>query len=806
MIKRLTVIAQLTVLLYAGAQASGAAPRACAGSTTLGTVRILVRRPLDPSPLPLKELSTIPAGATLVWDPVRVSLPTSEKGEIAALVVQQSSGTLEVLEPRKAGSRQEWTLPGNPGVIALVLGPQGLSMGKVKSLVAKDSDLLQQLADYAEQTSEVEALVQTLANAEDSGASADAALKGFSARYGVALPKLDTRAASNQQATVLLAAVMPSAANYDPLAASNLQVQQSGGLAASVAGLFFGNTIGIAAGGTALFENLKTMMFPATEFRSAFAQTSDAGSLAFCTKTAAAKSRTRLAYLWAYRLPQCKVPAVALAGQTVLPLGSKSVVKLKVEEGEVAKDLVRARDWRLLPASGGPPIPITVTAGAADSLTLDLSKARLPAGSYRLAATWDWDQLSLGRLEVRPYSDFGRARLAPLCGDKLIEGHGIVTAQLTGADFEFVEKASWEKAAVRAGNTTPVHFALPRGPRAGDQESMDVDIDTTVAGRYRLLLAQSDGVVHTIPITVLPSNPKISNLPLRVNAGEKEESVRLEGSGLERIEAARTDAGTIRGTAADGAWAGTIRPKPGLKAGERFSLVLDVQGLSAPLTLENAVQVVGPRPVIRTVRRAVPTNPGIEVREDELPAGTPAGLVLEVDHLHDGAMRPHLELGCRSGDLRQALEMVPDEPARGASLSFAGSGALYLSVDAGAVGFPGCEITATVLVEPEGASEPIVLGRVVRLPRLDQFTVTAEPQGPNTYTGFLKGRDLDLVARAGWDAQHGLPVDAIPTPVPGQPGEQTLRIAVPWPAPAPHAPLYVWLPGEEMGRKAAVTE
>jgi hypothetical protein len=69
----------------------------------------------------------------------------------------------------------------------------------------------------------------------------------------------------------------------------------------------------------------------------------------------------------------------------------------------------------------------------------------------------------------------------------------------------------------------------------------------------------------------------------------------------------------------------------------------------------------------------------------------------------------------------------------------------------------------------------------------------------------LKGSDLDLVERAGWDAQHGLPVDAIPTPVPGEPARQTLRISLPWPAPAPHSPLYVWLRGESEGRKTAIT-
>jgi hypothetical protein len=335
---------------------------------------------------------------------------------------------------------------------------------------------------------------------------------------------------------------------------------------------------------------------------------------------------------------------------------------------------------------------------------------------------------------------------------------------------------------------------------------MDVDIDTAAPGRYRLLLAQADGVSHSIPIAVLPPSPKISNLPLRINTGESDVAVRLEGSGLDRIAAVRSEAGTFSGAPAEGTWLGTLHVHPGLKTGGRFDLVLEVQGLQAPVTIENGVQVVGPRPRVTSVRRSAPTGLGVETRDGELPAGTQTGLVLEVDHLHDGAARPHVELDCRSGDLRHALDLVPDIPAAGASLSFADSDALYLSLDAGAIGFPGCEVEASVRVEPEGSSDAVDLGRVVRLPRLEQFTVTAEPLAPGSYVGILKGRDLDTVARTGWDAEHGLPVDTIPTPVAGQPGEETLRISVPWPAPAPHAPLYVWLRGEQTGRRTSVTE
>jgi hypothetical protein len=126
-------------------------------------------------------------------------------------------------------------------------------------------------------------------------------------------------------------------------------------------------------------------------------------------------------------------------------------------------------------------------------------------------------------------------------------------------------------------------------------------------------------------------------------------------------------------------------------------------------------------------------------------------------------------------------------------------------MDPGVVGYPGCRLTATVLIEPEGRSDAFALGRVIRVPRLDKFALTSEKVGDASYAGTVEGNDLDVIEKAGWDTEHGLPVDAIPTPVPGEHPHQTLRLVLPWPAPAPHAPLYIWLRGETKGRRTAVT-
>jgi hypothetical protein len=353
---------------------------------------------------------------------------------VAAALLPVPDGEFILLEPHKAGQRAEWTVPKSPGVIALVYGPQGLSAGKVKKLVSNDKQLLSDMATYAAQTSEVEALIQELADSEASGGEANAALAGFSAKYGVTVPRLNTKTPTDQQAGTLLTAVVPTANAYDPLAPSSAQAQQSGSLAASVAGLFFGSSpAGLAVGGVAFLNDLRMTMFPGSEFRSAFAQAGDGDGLTLCTKSAAPKARTHIVYLWAYRVPNDQPPVVALTGMEHVPVGAKSDVKLTGAASGV-KGLARARDWKLVPVSSGTPVGVPVTlAKAPDSIEIDLSKVKAAPGDYRLTAAWDWDSLSIGKLRLHPYGDLSHIQFAPGSGDKLIEGTGTVSVKLESA-------------------------------------------------------------------------------------------------------------------------------------------------------------------------------------------------------------------------------------------------------------------------------------------------------------------------------------------------------------------------------------
>ncbi len=793
------VVIRFWLVLCIAAPLFSAVPVGCSSSASLGNFRLWVRPSEEGMPLPIKMVARIPVGAHLIWEPVRLSTQAPADAEITAVMLPEDGGEVTMLGPEKAATHAEWTVTKSPSVVALIYGPHGLSEGKVKDLVTRNHDLLSQLANYAQQTSEVEALVQQLADSQASGSGMNAALMGFSSRYGVDLSKLDTKASTDQQAVVLLKAVMPSANNYDPLGSRSAQMQQSVGLAASVAGLFFGNSVGLAAGGAALFQNLRTVFFPGAEFRSAFAQTSaDLGEMALCTKNSGApKTRVRLAYLWAYRVPDEAMPSVAIEGEAHLPLGSKSPLKLKVKEPGNVKQLALARAWQLVPSAGGNGITVPVTlASVPDSLELDLSKTKLVPGDYTLTAMWDWQKLPVtGTVHLHRYGDFSKVHFAAGVHDRLIEGSGKVAIELTGTDFEFVEKAAVEKGEARTPNPPEVHFNLARGKRSGDQQSIRIDADTAAAGPYRLLLTQSDGVPHEIPFTVLPPNPKLTGLPLRINAGEPSRPLRLEGTGTDRIRAVSTVAGAVTGKTGDHCWSGEIKLGASAAEGKVYPLQLRLEGHEAPVEIADAIEIIPPRPKIAAVRASVPTDLGIKLHDKELPAGATVGLSLRVENLPAGGGAPQVELGCASGQVKSPLKLSP-----GGS----DSGLLFVPVDPGRIGYPGCQLTASVAVEGLGTSDPHPLGRVIRIPQLEEFTLTNEKVGEGEYAGILKGRNLDIVEKVGWDAHNGVPVDSIPTPVPGDATEQTLKVALPWPAPAPHAPVYVWLRSEKEGRETSV--
>jgi hypothetical protein len=463
------------------------------------------------------------------------------------------------------------------------------------------------------------------------------------------------------------------------------------------------------------------------------------------------------------------------------------------------KHLDRARDWQLVSSIGkGYMVPVTVAAGK--GLSLNLTKVALPAGAYKLKAGWDWDSFEVGgEVQAAPLAAFAEAKVSTASQDKLITASGLVRATLEGADFEFVEKVALRKADEERTAPKELVFTLPLGKRAGPQQSVEVEIDTTklTAGLYRVLLTQSDGKAHSITMRVLPPHPRIANLPLAANTGEPSQTVVVRGSGLDRIEQIQSERAEIAmapgGTSTERV--ATVRLSSGANKGDHADLDLKVEGVHQRLRLIGALAVLGLRPKITSVNASLPEELSVALKAAELPAGAVVSFSMQVENL---ASDPVVQLRCGSNG--PPFSVRAGEKRGSARLELAGQGLLFLSVDPAAAGQPGCVLTASVETAPEGASDPATLGRLVRLPRIKSFVLTDEKLASGVYAAVLKGEDLDTLEKTGWNSQAGLAVKDLPKPVAGEGHEQTLRVALPWPSPTPHAPLYVWLRGENAGR------
>jgi hypothetical protein len=383
----------------------------------------------------------------------------------------------------------------------------------------------------------------------------------------------------------------------------------------------------------------------------------------------------------------------------------------------------------------------------------------------------------------------------------------MVKVQLTGTDFEFVEKVAMAKADDKRATLREIIFDLPKGKAQGDQESMEAEVDTSEwgVGSYRLIVTQANGSAHDVALVIHPPNPTLDGLPLRANVGESQQTVVLRGTRLERI---------TRVTTPDAAWElasvkpdahdlperkATVKLQAAAHGGEVVAASVFVQDIQAPLSFPGALQVAGPRPKIAGVSLSLSQQPDVHLGDGEVPAGAAISFSLLTRNID---AHPVVSLNCANeGFTKAPLVLHTGDRTISAQLDFAGEEGLFLSVDPGMVGQSGCQLAATLTTDSAGSSDPTVLGRLIRLPRIEKFALTEEKLGSNLYAGNLTGVDLQIIEKTGWDAKAGFPVQGIPTPVPGSnPQQQTLKVELPWPPPSPHAPIYVWLRGEALGR------
>jgi hypothetical protein len=189
----------------------------------------------------------------------------------------------------------------------------------------------------------------------------------------------------------------------------------------------------------------------------------------------------------------------------------------------------------------------------------------------------------------------------------------------------------------------------------------------------------------------------------------------------------------------------------------------------------------------------------IALRAGELPAGVQIGIMMQVSA---AGSEPSVTLKCRNTNA-ETVRVQAGAEKDGVKLNAMQADTLFLSLDPG-IWPGGCLITAVLENGRTGVSEPFELGRVLRLPRIDEFKLTEESAGEGSYVGILTGSDLELIGKTGWDASSGHAALGLPSPIAGEGNKQSLRIRVAWPSPSPRSPLFIWFRGEQEGRATTV--
>lgn len=770
-------------------------------------MNLSVRSPGNTDPLPFQNINHLSENDTLLYSPV---LRGREKrpGEIALVMVpakrDPDKPMVQVTDPKPADKPQEWKIPETISLAAFVYGPEGLSKRKVRNFLSQDNVLIAQLADYADKTAQTEALVAALSNAESSSASVNAALTGFASQYGFAV-QLDRTAPPAEQAETLFATMNPQLATYNPLAPSTAaNIGQTASLATSAATLFFGSPIGLAAGGTAMLLDLRAIAFPDTQFRSSFAEPLPNSALNLCGQQGPAPLHTRVAYIWASRIPNTPTPAIKIGGANYIAVAQKSPVPVDVPDLEW-RYLQRARSWTLQNDKGLKSAISVLKLGNQKAVEIDLTKAKLSPGDYHLAGFWDWAPFTAtGYVHVLPLSDFKQARLLPASQDALVAKAGKIPVTVNGADFEFTTKVEVKKLGDEFASAEPAPFILPKGLREGPQDDMDVQIDTheLLPGAYALLISQQDGKSHSVNFKVLPNPPKIDNLPILANQGAITQHYVLKGERLDELTKLQADGAHLQlgPVAPDGGERNvTVQLTSKLQPGNTLSVQAFVEDRSQPLIFPDALQITGPLPVIASSKLSLPSGLSIAVRPNEFPAGFTLTAMLDVKNIARGSV---LQLGC-ADDSTQPTPLRIGQQTGTYSLQQLSPDQLFLSFDTSALP-AGCSLEAVVDNGKAGKSQPFALANIVRLPQIATFVSAAtDPAPKGTHNYVLTGMNLEMIQKVGWDDKNGADITELPSPVPGQGQKQSLSVTMPEQS-GPPANLYLWLHGDSAGRMTTI--
>src|SRR5205823_5537611 len=112
-------------------------------------------------------------------------------------------------------------------------------------------------------------------------------------------------------------------------------------------------------------------------------------NLNLCGQRTPAPPHTRVAYLWANRIPNVPPPSIRIGNADFIPATQKTPVPVEVPDPQW-KYLERARSWALQNAQNQKTPVAVLKLANQKAVEIDLSKVKLPPGDYHMAAYWDW--------------------------------------------------------------------------------------------------------------------------------------------------------------------------------------------------------------------------------------------------------------------------------------------------------------------------------------------------------------------------------------------------------------------------------
>jgi hypothetical protein len=770
----------------------GPALVSCPAGAPLGAMDVRVLIP-GQKPLPFRTITHLTEGDTLEYSPI---LRPKEKrpGEIALILVpaKREPGAPEILvtDPKSADKPEQWKMDRTISLAALVYGPSGLNRKKVIKFLAKDEVLIAQLADYAAKTEQTEKLVETLSNKESSPLSISAAFSSFQSGFGLPAGTGENSAAGT-----------PST---NPLASSTvLTSAPSGGLAGMAASFFFADPVGVATGGMSALLELRAIAFPDTQFRASFAKTIKDSQLSLCGQQGDTPAHTHIAYIWASRIPNAATPVIHLGDADFIPENQKTPVPVKV--GDPAwKYLDRAREWALVDTHKKQTKISVVKLGKQKALEIDLTKAHLAPGDYKLTAFWDWAPIeAVGTVHIRALGDFKQAHLETASQDRLLAGSGKDAVTVTGGDFEFITKVEMKKLNDEFATAASVPFHLPKGLRKGHQDRVDVQIDTEnlSPAAYELLISQPGSKSHPVSFKILPNPPHIVNLPIMVNQGAGAQHFVLKGQRLgllAKLEAPGAAFILKPADSDDGERSVTVEMNSSPQPGTELAVKEFLDDRSEPLTLSNALEITGPLPLIASSKLSLPAGMAITVRANEFPAGYTLNALLDVKNMERASV---LRLACADGVGEHAALALGERTAHW-NLEQLSPDQLFLAFDTSALP-SGCALQAVVDNGRGGKSQPFSLAQILPVPQVDSFTISANAPENGMRQYRLTGTNLELIDKLGWDKTNAVAVSELPAPLPGPGLKQSIGINLPDPA-DPNGNLYVWLRGDKQPRATTI--